>query len=108
MGRNTTNSRRTCQYDYGTVYGTGDVSKCFDPKIGIFPYPKYLEGLLKDNDGDRLNNLIYQENCVQSLSSLMSTGTQSRYWAFLEIQGGVSCYTDKKEALCYSETAGDP
>lgn len=69
----------------GRYMETGDVFKCFDPKIGIFPYPKYLEGLLKDNNWDRLNNLIYQENCVQSLSSLMNTDTQSRYWAFLEM-----------------------
>ena len=69
----------------GRYIETGDVFKCFDPKIGIFPYPKYLEGLLNDKDWDRLNNLIYQENCVKSLSSLMNTDTESRYWAFLEM-----------------------
>ena len=74
----------------GRYRETGDVFKCFDPKVGIFPYPKYLEGLLKDNDWDRLNNLIYQENCVQSLSSLMNTDKQSRYWAFLEMLGALA------------------
>lgn len=62
---------------------TGDISKCFIPKIGIFPYSWYLENILNEKDWDKLNNFIYQENCIRSLTSLLSE--DSHYWAFLEM-----------------------
>lgn len=72
----------------GRYIETGNVFQCFTPKIGIFPYPKYLKNLLKDKDWDKLNNLIYQENCVRSLCSLMCKDTY--YWAFLEMLGALA------------------
>jgi len=67
----------------GRYLETRDVLKCFDPKIGIFPYEKYLENILKSQDWNRLNNFIYQENCVRSFVSLMNG--DSHYWAFLDM-----------------------
>jgi len=67
----------------GRYMESGDVFRCLEPKIGIFPYAKCLENMLKDKDWDKLNNFIYQENCVRSFVALMSG--DSRYWAFLEM-----------------------
>ncbi|GFH91302.1 hypothetical protein IMSAGC002_02554 [Lachnospiraceae bacterium] len=62
---------------------TGSVFKSIVAKIGFFPYMECLGKVLMDKDWDRLNNLIYQENCFRSLCSLMCGDT--RYWAFLDM-----------------------
>ena len=62
---------------------TGGVFKCISAKIGFFPYAQCLGKVLMDKDWNRLNNLIYQENCFRSLCSLMCGDTH--YWAFLEM-----------------------
>ena len=62
---------------------TGGVFKCISAKIGFFPYAQCLGKVLMDKDWNRLNNLIYQENCFRSLCSLMCGNTH--YWAFLEM-----------------------
>lgn len=67
---------------------TGDVSRCFDPKIGIFPYEKCLKDVLKEKNWERLNNFIYQENCVRSHASLLCGDTH--YMAFLEMLGALA------------------
>ena len=62
---------------------TGSVFKSIVTKIGFFPYMECFEKVLMDEDWDRLNNLIYQENCFRSLCSLMCGDTH--YWAFLDM-----------------------
>ena len=62
---------------------TGSVFKSIVTKIGFFPYMECFGKVLMDKDWDRLNNLIYQENCFRSLCSLMCGDT--RYWAFLDM-----------------------
>ena len=62
---------------------TGSVFKSIVAKIGFFPYMECLGKVLMDKDWDRLNNLIYQENCFRSLCSLMCGDTH--YWAFLDM-----------------------
>lgn len=62
---------------------TGGVFKCISAKIGFFPYAQCLGKVLMDKDWNRLNNLIYQENCFRSLCSLMCGDTH--YWALLEM-----------------------
>ena len=62
---------------------TGSVFKSIVARIGFFPYMECLGKVLMDKDWDRLNNLIYQENCFRSLCSLMCGDT--RYWAFLDM-----------------------
>ena len=67
----------------GRYLETGSVFKCISAKIGFFPYAQCLGEVLMDKDWNRLNNLIYQENCFRSLCSLMCGDTH--YWAFLEM-----------------------
>lgn len=67
----------------GRYLETGSVFKCISAKIGFFPYAQCLGKVLMDKDWNRLNNLIYQENCFRSLCSLMCGDTH--YWAFLEM-----------------------
>ena len=62
---------------------TGSVFKSIVAKIGFFPYMECLGKVLMDQDWNRLNNLIYQENCFRSLCSLMCGDTH--YWAFLDM-----------------------
>ena len=62
---------------------TGSVFKSIVARIGFFPYMECLGKVLMDKDWDRLNNLIYQENCFRSLCSLMCGDTH--YWAFLDM-----------------------
>lgn len=62
---------------------TGNVFKCISARIGFFPYAQCLGNVLLDRDWDRLNRLIYQENCFRSLCSLMCG--DSHYWAFLDM-----------------------
>ncbi len=62
---------------------TGKVSKCIVVNIGFFPYAECLGKVLMDKDWNRLNNLIYQENCFRSLCSL--TNGDTHYWAFLDM-----------------------
>ena len=62
---------------------TGSVFKSIVAKIGFFPYMECLGKVLTDKDWNRLNNLIYQENCFRSLCSLMCGDTH--YWAFLDM-----------------------
>ena len=42
-----------------------------------------LGKVLMDKDWDRLNNLIYQENCFRSLCAW--TNGDTHYWAFLDM-----------------------
>ena len=67
----------------GRYIETGSLRGCFFPQIGIFPYFEYLGDLLKEKDWEKLNNFIYQENCVRSFNPL--TNGETRYWAFLEM-----------------------
>ena len=67
----------------GRYLETGCVFKCISAHIGFFPYAQCLGKVLMDKDWNRLNNLIYQENCFRSLCSLMCGNTH--YWAFLEM-----------------------
>ena len=67
----------------GRYLETGCVFKCISAHIGFFPYAQCLGKVLMDKDWNRLNNLIYQENCFRSLCSLMCGDTH--YWAFLEM-----------------------
>lgn len=67
----------------GRYLETGSLYQCFFPKIGIFPYAKYLEAVLKEQNWEKLNNLIYQENCVRSFEAL--TNGETHYWAFLDM-----------------------
>jgi len=67
----------------GRYLETGSVFKCISAKIGFFPYAQCLGEVLMDKDWNRLNNLIYQENCFRSLCSLMCGDTH--YWAFLDM-----------------------
>ena len=62
---------------------TGSVFKSIVTKIGFFPYMECFEKVLMDKDWDRLNNLIYQENCFRSLWALMCGETH--YSAFLDM-----------------------
>ena len=62
---------------------TGKVSRSIVTRIGFFPYAECLRKVLKDKDWNRLNNLIYQENCFRSLCALTSRDTH--YWAFLDM-----------------------
>ena len=62
---------------------TGSVFKSIVTKIGFFPYMECFEKVLMDEDWDRLNNLIYQENCFRSLWALMCGETH--YSAFLDM-----------------------
>ena len=62
---------------------TGSVFRSILTKIGFFPYAQCLGKVLKEKDWNRLNNLIYQENCFRSFCALLSG--DSRYWAFPEM-----------------------
>lgn len=62
---------------------TGKVSRSIVTRIGFFPYAECLRKVLIDKDWNRLNNLIYQENCFRSLCALMNGDTH--YWAFLDM-----------------------
>ena len=62
---------------------TGKVFRSIITKIGFFPYAQCLGQVLKEKDWNRLNNLIYQENCFRSFVALLSG--DSYYRAFLEM-----------------------
>ncbi len=62
---------------------TGSASKSIVIQIGFFPYAECLRKVLMDKDWNRLNNLIYQENCFRSFRYL--TGGDTHYWAFLDM-----------------------
>ena len=62
---------------------TGSVFRSILTKIGFFPYAQCLGKVLKEKDWNRLNNLIYQENCFRSFCALLSG--DSHYQAFLDM-----------------------
>lgn len=56
-------------------------------KDWIFPYAQCLGKVLMDKDWNRLNNLIYQENCFRSLCSLMCGDYRSEGKKFVSGKG---------------------
>ncbi len=60
-----------------------DMCRCFAPKIGIFPYEKCLAGILQGNDWNKINDFIYQENCIRCLVDFQCG--ESLYRAFLDM-----------------------
>ena len=62
---------------------TEKVFRSIVTRIGFFPYAECLKKGLIDKDQNKLNNLIYQENCFRSLCAL--TNGDTHYWAFLDM-----------------------
>lgn len=73
----------------GRYIETGNVYHCFDPCHSIFPCEsnlKYFEDLLKAKDWEKLNNFIYQKNCIASIQPLTNyDDVFHRYCAFFQM-----------------------